>query len=92
MERSCCCDKRHVSERESALLVMVARGTSDERIARELCLSSSTVRGSITALRAKLAAGSRAELIAKAYVLGLLVVSAWPPAEALSRCYYDFPG
>ena len=51
-----------LTKREMVVLSMVAEGYSNAKIAKELCLSISTVKGSITQIRFKLQISSRVEL------------------------------
>jgi DNA-binding CsgD family transcriptional regulator len=61
-----------LTPREEVLLPLLATlGTADE-IARRLQVSVNTVRKQVATLREKFAAPDRANLIAKAYELGLL--------------------
>ncbi len=61
-----------LSEREVAILRLMAEGLSDKEIARDLALSPGTVRTYNTAIYAKLDAKRRTEAVARARALGLL--------------------
>lgn len=52
-----------LSPREQEILLLLARGYSDARIAAALFISPSTVRNHLANMRAKLERGSRAELV-----------------------------
>jgi DNA-binding CsgD family transcriptional regulator len=67
-----------LSARERDCLRGVAAGGSSKKIASELGLSPYTVDQYVDSAMRKLNAGSRAEAVAKAYVLGLV---AWKSAR-----------
>ena len=66
---------RPVSEREREVLRLVAQGASVDEIARQLVISSNTVRTHLRNTRQKLGAASRAHAVALAYGTGLLAPS-----------------
>ncbi|MFI6943275.1 response regulator [Streptomyces sp. NPDC050418] len=61
-----------LSTREREVLVLVARGTSNREIARELFISEATVKTHLTHLYAKLGVNDRAAAVAAAYDRGIL--------------------
>ncbi|NED33013.1 response regulator transcription factor [Streptomyces sp. SID8499] len=61
-----------LSAREREVLVLVARGTSNREIARELFISEATVKTHLTHLYAKLGVNDRAAAVAVAYDRGIL--------------------
>ncbi|GGZ26496.1 response regulator [Streptomyces poonensis] len=61
-----------LSAREREVLVLVARGTSNREIARELFISEATVKTHLTHLYAKLGVNDRAAAVATAYERGIL--------------------
>ncbi|WP_326577236.1 response regulator transcription factor [Streptomyces sp. NBC_00481] len=61
-----------LSAREREVLTLVAKGTSNREIARELFISEATVKTHLTHLYAKLGAKDRAAAVAKAYERGIL--------------------
>ncbi|MFI1926706.1 MULTISPECIES: response regulator transcription factor [unclassified Streptomyces] len=61
-----------LSAREREVLTLVARGTSNREIARELFISEATVKTHLTHLYAKLAVNDRAAAVAVAYERGIL--------------------
>ncbi len=61
-----------LSAREREVLALVARGTSNREIARELFISEATVKTHLTHLYAKLGVNDRAAAVAKAYERGIL--------------------
>ncbi|MEU7568668.1 response regulator transcription factor [Streptomyces fradiae] len=63
---------RALSAREREVLELVARGTSNRGIARELFISEATVKTHLTHLYAKLAVRDRAAAVAAAYERGIL--------------------
>ena len=62
----------HLSAREREVLALVARGTSNREIARELFISEATVKTHLTHLYAKLGVKDRAAAVATAYDRGIL--------------------
>ncbi|MEW2047119.1 LuxR C-terminal-related transcriptional regulator [Streptomyces sp. NPDC005476] len=58
--------------REREVLTLVARGTSNREIARELFISEATVKTHLTHLYAKLGVKDRAAAVAVAYERGIL--------------------
>ncbi|MFF1277792.1 response regulator [Streptomyces marokkonensis] len=61
-----------LSAREREVLVLVARGTSNREIARELFISEATVKTHLTHIFGKLGARDRAAAVAVAYDRGIL--------------------
>ncbi|GAA5051780.1 response regulator [Streptomyces similanensis] len=61
-----------LSAREREVLVLVARGTSNREIARELFISEATVKTHLTHLYGKLGVKDRAAAVAVAYDRGIL--------------------
>jgi DNA-binding NarL/FixJ family response regulator len=61
-----------LSAREREVLALVARGTSNREIARELFISEATVKTHLTHLYAKLGVKDRAAAVATAYDRGIL--------------------
>lgn len=61
-----------LSAREREVLALVARGTSNREIARELFISEATVKTHLTHLYAKLGVRDRAAAVAVAYQRGIL--------------------
>ncbi|MFI6528861.1 response regulator [Streptomyces uncialis] len=60
------------SAREREVLALVARGTSNREIARELFISEATVKTHLTHLYAKLGVNDRAAAVARGYERGIL--------------------
>ncbi|MDX2679197.1 response regulator transcription factor [Streptomyces soliscabiei] len=61
-----------LSAREQEVLTLVARGTPNREIARELFISEATVKTHLTHLYAKLGVNDRAAAVATAYERGIL--------------------
>ncbi|MFJ3866588.1 response regulator [Streptomyces nigra] len=61
-----------LSAREREVLALVARGTSNREIARDLFISEATVKTHLTHLYAKLGVNDRAAAVATAYERGIL--------------------
>ncbi|MEU1280969.1 response regulator transcription factor [Streptomyces sp. NPDC005805] len=65
-------EEEQLSAREREVLELVARGTSNKEIARELFISEATVKTHLTHIFAKLGARDRAAAVATAYDRGIL--------------------
>lgn len=65
-----------LTDREQEVLGLLAHGCSNRKIAQELCLSETTVKGYVTDLLHKLDASSRLEAVVRAYELGLVAPGA----------------
>jgi DNA-binding NarL/FixJ family response regulator len=61
-----------LTERELEVLVLIARGHSNDQIAAELVVSSATVKTHVNRVIAKLGGPSRAQLVVLAYETGLV--------------------
>jgi DNA-binding NarL/FixJ family response regulator len=70
-----------LSERESEILGLIARGRTNAQIARDLVLSDKTVRNHITSIFAKLGVSDREQAGARARDLGLRdgLATGWSP-------------
>ncbi|MFE3628392.1 PAS domain-containing protein [Streptomyces goshikiensis] len=67
---------------EARILPLVAAGASGAAIAREVGLTVDGVNYHVTRLCRRLGVPNRPALVARAYVLGLLDPTAWPPRAA----------
>ncbi|MFF4259916.1 response regulator [Streptomyces sp. NPDC001663] len=65
-----------LTDREQEVLGLLAHGCSNRKVAQELCLSETTVKGYVTDLLQKLDASSRLEAVVHAYELGLVAPGA----------------
>jgi DNA-binding NarL/FixJ family response regulator len=76
--------ERHdaVSERESDVLRLVARGRANKQIARELSIAPSTVKSHVSSLLSKLGLGSRTQLALYAARTGLVALDQDAVADA----------
>lgn len=68
-----------LTSRDLELVVLLARGHTTDRVAREFQLSRHTVGERISALLSRLNCKNRAELVAYCYAHGLLPTGVWPP-------------
>jgi DNA-binding NarL/FixJ family response regulator len=70
-----------LSERETEILGLIARGRTNAQIARDLVLSEKTVRNHITSIFAKLGVRDREQACERARELGLRdgMATRWPP-------------
>lgn len=67
------------TERESAILCLIATGLTNIEIAVKLHISRYTVAQHIAEMLRAAGARSRAELVARAYCGGILRLGTWPP-------------
>jgi DNA-binding CsgD family transcriptional regulator len=75
-------NKIHLSRRELAILCLIASGFTSSGAARHLHISRYTVDQHITAMLKRSGARNRGELIARAYVTGILSTEKWPPCPS----------
>jgi DNA-binding NarL/FixJ family response regulator len=71
---------RCLTEREGAVLELIARGRSNEEIAAQLFVSLATVKTHVNRLFAKLRITSRVQAVVLAYESGLVVPGVGPGA------------
>jgi DNA-binding CsgD family transcriptional regulator len=74
---------RDLTAREFDVIELVALGCANKHIARQLNISAHTVGQHLRRLFEKVGANSRAELVARAYVVGTLDPQLWPPRRPL---------
>jgi DNA-binding NarL/FixJ family response regulator len=67
---------RHLTDREREVLLLVARGRSNQEIAEELFISPHTAKTHLNRTMTKLNAHDRAQLVILAYETGLLLPGA----------------
>src|ERR1700733_12470250 len=67
------------TERESTILRLIAAGRTNVETAAQLHISHHTVAQHIAEMLHTIGARSRAELVARAYYIGLLRTDSWPP-------------
>jgi DNA-binding NarL/FixJ family response regulator len=67
------------TQRESAILRLIAAGLTNIEAAAELHISRHTVAQHIAQMLHTTGARSRAELVSRAYCAGLLRTDSWPP-------------
>ncbi len=82
----CCCHAEHFTDRELDVLCQVAAGSTNDEVASAMNLSGHTVAGHLRAMLNRSNARSRAELVARAYAVGVLVPNTWPPRRSGRRC------
>ncbi|MGI5286228.1 response regulator transcription factor [Nonomuraea polychroma] len=68
-----------INDRDTRLIVMLARGYTTTKIAREMNLSRYTVAERISKLLDRFACSNRSQLVAYSYAHKLLDVGIWPP-------------
>jgi DNA-binding CsgD family transcriptional regulator len=74
---------RDLTSRDIDLVVMLARGHTTDRIAREMRLSRHTVGERISLLLERFGCRNRTELVAYFYAHGLLEAGTWPPSSVV---------
>jgi DNA-binding CsgD family transcriptional regulator len=72
-----------LSPREAAILCLIAGGFTNLQMARKLHISRHTVAQHIAEMLRRAPAANRAELVARAYAVGILPVGIWPPPTSL---------
>ncbi|MFD3840659.1 diguanylate cyclase [Streptomyces sp. NPDC058642] len=75
-------DPVRVTPVEARILALLAGGAATARAARETGLTSDGVTCHLRRLSARWGAGTRTELVARAYALGVLTPGVWPPTPA----------
>jgi DNA-binding CsgD family transcriptional regulator len=75
-----------MTRREAELVTLMASGLSNREIARRLHISKDTVAHHITHMRQRTGAQNGKELVAQAYVFGIIDPHHWPPRPTGSRC------
>ncbi|GLP69541.1 hypothetical protein TUSST3_61630 [Streptomyces sp. TUS-ST3] len=71
-----------VSPVEARILALLAGGATTAHAARETGLTTDGVTYHLRRLSARWGAGTRTELVARAYALGVLATGVWPPEAA----------
>lgn len=79
--------KRELTRREKEVLQFLALGMGTSAIARELAISTATVRNHSQRILAKLQVHSRLAAVARGYALGMFAIPGRP-----SRSPQEFPG
>jgi len=69
----------HVSPVEARILALLAHGATTAKAAKETGLTTDGVTYHLRRLSARWGASNRAELVARAYALGVLTSGVWPP-------------
>lgn len=70
---------QELTSRDIDLVVMLARGHTTDRIARQISLSRHTVGERISVLLERFQCHNRTELVAYFYAHGVLEAGTWPP-------------
>lgn len=73
-----------LTEREVAILCLLAEGLTSAEAADSLHISHHTVAQHVAVMLKKSGARNRGELIARAFVTGLLAPNRWPPTPIMS--------
>ena len=81
-----CCAGEHFTAREVEVLAQLAAGRSTEEAAEALWISPHTVTHHIGRMLVRTGAANRAELVARGYLCGALVVDSWPPSASGLLC------
>src|SRR6478609_4101074 len=84
------CDKPclspHLTQRECDVLLGITQGLAHMALAKQLHIAGSTVAQHIEAVRRKLGAKNRPEMVGRAFVLGLIRIDTWPPKLSGHGC------
>lgn len=79
LARDCCHGHVHLTERELDVLERVAAGCTNDQIGRLLYLSGTAVNRVVAQLLMRTQTKNRAELVARAFIEGVLDPQQWPP-------------
>jgi DNA-binding CsgD family transcriptional regulator len=77
-------DRLCLTEREVAILCLLAGGRTSAEAADSLHISHHTVAQHVAVMLKKSGAKNRGELIARAFVCGLLSPNCWPPTPIIA--------
>jgi DNA-binding CsgD family transcriptional regulator len=77
--------RQELTSRDVDLIVMLARGHTTDRIARQIRLSRHTVGERISNLLERFQCQNRTELVAYFYAHGLLEAGTWPPDSVVAE-------
>jgi DNA-binding NarL/FixJ family response regulator len=80
--RPCGCPRFELTDREEAVLELLAEGWSTEEAARSLYVSRQAITYHVGNLLAKFQCANRTGLVARAFVIGVLEPT-WPPSVAV---------
>lgn len=89
MPRRCHSWEQSLTAREIQVLLLAAEGEQNTGIGHMLKISPRTVEQHMTNMLQKIGANSRAELIARAYAVGILRSGVWPPIWSGARDWSD---
>lgn len=70
-----------LTKQEHAIMCLIAAGYTNRQAALRLHISHHTVAQHVTQMLHRFGARSRCELVARAYVQGILSPAEWPPGE-----------
>ena len=79
LERDCCHGHVHLTARELEVLELVAAGCTNDQIGRLMYLSGPSVNRVVAQLLMRTQTKNRAELVARAFIEGVLDALHWPP-------------
>jgi len=82
----CCCHTEHFTDRELDVLCQIAAGLTNDEVATSMNISGHTVAGHLRMMLNRSKAHNRAELVARAYAVGVLLTYTWPPLRSGRRC------
>jgi DNA-binding NarL/FixJ family response regulator len=82
----CASDAGHLTLREIQVLLLIASGMSNHRIAPMLHISVRTVDQHLITMLRRAGAMNRTELIARCYAASVLRQGIWPPTWSGTRC------
>lgn len=77
--------------RQAEVLELLARGMTAQQAAEQLFIAETTVVGHIRVMRDRAAVTNAPELVARAFVAGILLPSSWPPRLSGRRCLQPEP-
>jgi DNA-binding CsgD family transcriptional regulator len=80
------CGQAHFTAREIEVLRLAAAGFADRQVASVLNISLRTAEFHVAHMLARTGARNRAELVARGYSAGILLVGQWPPVWSGRFC------
>jgi DNA-binding CsgD family transcriptional regulator len=91
MHGDCCCNVGHLTVREVELLCLLAIGLDTGKAAAALGISPHTATHHIGNMLFRIGAQNRTELIARAFVSGVIDAASWPPHGTGRFCLRPLP-
>jgi DNA-binding NarL/FixJ family response regulator len=85
-QAACCCSRRHLTDREVDVLVLLAAGRDNHEIAADLCISAATVAHHVASMMQRTGARNRTALVSWSVFSGVLHTANWPFVHSGRSC------